>query len=367
MSTKESVSRIEFWRESQAASASRPKAAEVGGPGAVYLSYDVFLGLTLLGGFFGLDHLYLRSPLTALAKFVVNLVGFGVWWLYDIGQALFQRDVVRIFGLSVPGLGPQGLAAGVLAQPVPDQKHLRFFTYALALVAGGLFGVDSFLLGDHKTGLLQLLALVSLLFAPLAIAHWLYKLFRFATDTKGVVNEHAEYFGAPESSLSESLFSHLPFLGALFSPLETLQSLLGNAVEPVTKTVDGVVKLGEDTVKTVDDSVQLARNVVSKGSNIVEQVTKTVDTVAKAASQSSQVIPGVSLYSSITPEAVAAKTGGALPDDLNVLHYVVLGTIATLVLGGFYRIFSSRPVAEADDSPPEPRVFRVPDSKGRAA
>ena len=47
-----------------------------------YLSYNVFLGLSVLGGFFALDHLYLRSPLTFLAKIIINIMFF--WRLVDI-------------------------------------------------------------------------------------------------------------------------------------------------------------------------------------------------------------------------------------------------------------------------------------------
>jgi hypothetical protein len=63
-----SVSQIQYWRSDGASDNTTE-----GGPGAVYLSYNVFLGLSVLGGFLGLDHLYLRSPLTFIAKFIVNL------------------------------------------------------------------------------------------------------------------------------------------------------------------------------------------------------------------------------------------------------------------------------------------------------
>lgn len=71
---------------------------------SIYLSYKVFLGLTILGGFFALDHLYLRSPLTFLAKLVINILFFGVWYIYDIAQALFNSDVVKLYGLGIPVL-----------------------------------------------------------------------------------------------------------------------------------------------------------------------------------------------------------------------------------------------------------------------
>jgi hypothetical protein len=143
------VSQIGYWRETNKAQQG-PNAANIdeGGEGATYLSYNVFLGLSVIGGLLALDHLYLRSPLTFLAKIVINILFFGAWWLYDASQAIFNRDVVKVFGLGVPGMGPKGIAAGVLASDVPDKKHMSFFIYALALLFGGLFGLDSFIVGD---------------------------------------------------------------------------------------------------------------------------------------------------------------------------------------------------------------------------
>ena len=64
------VSQIGYWRETNKAQSAGPNAANTdeGGPGATYLSYNVFLGLSVIGGLLALDHLYLRSPLTFLAQ-----------------------------------------------------------------------------------------------------------------------------------------------------------------------------------------------------------------------------------------------------------------------------------------------------------
>ena len=160
-----SVSQLEFWRE--ASSDKNEKNGDEGGPGAAYLSYNVLMGLSVLGGFFALDHLYLRSPVTFLAKIIVNFLCFGIWWIYDATQVVFNSQAVKIFGLGVPGLGPQGIAAGVFANPIPDKKHIMFFIYALSLLLGGAFGLDSFLMGDNRTGFIRLICLISVIFAPI--------------------------------------------------------------------------------------------------------------------------------------------------------------------------------------------------------
>jgi hypothetical protein len=344
------------------------------------------MGLSVLGGFFALDHLYLRSPLTFLAKFIVNILCFGIWWIYDATQVVFNSHAVKIFGLGVPGLGPQGIAAGVFANPVPDKKHMMFFIYALGLLFGGVFGLDSFIMGDNRTGFIRLICLISVIFAPIALGWWVYKLFNFFVYTKDVINETSDFFGAPEHSFQSGFLSKFPFLSGLFSPLETIKTffhdLVGDAIQPITNTAQMAIGTVDTAIKTLDDTVQLGRNAISKGADIAGQISNTVEKV----SQATQVLPGVSLYSSITPGSVqkelggtsanagnkvnatatAAMVGGAMMMDLKPVHYILLVTIVTIVLGGVivtYHRSKNVPVQdERDDVPPNPRG--IPETVG---
>ena len=378
-----SVSQLEFWRE--AGSDTNQNDDTAGGAGATYLSYDILMGLSVLGGYLGLDHLYLRSPLTFLAKFIVNLLCFGIWWIYDATQVVFNSHAVKIFGLGVPGLGPKGIAAGVFANPVPDKKHMNFFIYAASLIFGGALGMDSFVLGDNRTGLIRLICMISMIFAPIALAWWAYNLFCFFTDTKTVVSEHADFFGAPKHTFKSGFLATFPFLSWIFSPIDSIKTFLhdiiGDAVKPITDTAQMAIGTVDSAVKTVDDTVQLGRNAISKSGEIVGQISDTIDKV----SQASQVLPGVSLYSSITPESVQkelgtanaanAVVGGAViatqvaAMDLNPLHYILIVTIVTIVLGGvivtYHRSKNVPSSNERDDTPPEPRVPRKSDQTDR--
>ncbi len=382
-----SVSQLEFWREASSDTNEKNDGSGAG-PGATYLSYDVLMGLSVLGGFFALDHLYLRSPMTFLAKIVVNILCFGIWWIYDATQVVFNSHAVKLFGLGVPGLGPKGIAAGVFANPVPDKKHLQFFIYAASLLFGGAFGLDSFIMGNNRTGLIRLICLISLIFAPIALCWWAYNVFNFFVDTKSVISENAEFFGAPKHSFKSGILSRFPFLESLFSPIESfktfLHDIIGDAIQPITDTAQMAIGTVDNAVKTVDDTVQLGRNAISKGAEIAGQISNTVEKV----SQATQVLPGVSLYSSITPDAVqkelggtdikgmannkaaaanaaAAMVGGAIMTDLKPLHYILLVTIVTIVFGGVivtYHRSKNVPVHdERNDTPPQPGVLRKPD------
>lgn len=370
MSTE--ISQLKYWREEEKNSNANGAAS---GTKTDALSYHVFLGLSVLGGAIGLDHLYLRSPLTFLAKCVVNMLFFGVWWFYDAAQAVFNSDVVKVYGLGVPGLGPQGIAAGVLSSDTPSKKHMNFFLYALALMAGGLFGLDSFLVGDKQTGLIRLISMISMIGMPIALGWWAYKLFTFFFYTKTVTAQYFDFFGAPGQSTEEQATG---FLSRIL--LRVMESVRGPAeviLKPVTDTVQMGIKTVGDTaamgLQTVDRTVALGQSVVDQSSEIATKVTGAIDAISQAGS----FLPATSLYSSITPESVksaknalqapgAAQSGGG---DLNTTPYLLLGTLLIVACSGFIATFlrnrrHSHDVShERNDAPPEPGVFRESDQK----
>ena len=382
-----SVSQLKYWLGASLNSNSNHDQNEEGGPGGTYLSYNLFLVLSVLGGFFALDHLYLRSPLTFLAKFIINFLFFGIWWLYDALHAIFSTDIIKVFGLSVPGLGPQGIAGGVLSKDVPDKLHYRFFIYAVALLFGGMFGIDSFLLGDNQSGFIRLVSTITVIFAPIAMIWWAYKLFFFFTDTSGVIQENHEYFGAPEISLQSQLTSKYPFLSVLFSPLSFFTKIFSSVVKPVIaplqatvdtatgavrNTITGTTGAVQKTAEAVRNTVQLGKNTVEKSAELAGQISNTIVKTGEALATASSALPGTSLYSSITPEGLkeglASLQKGGSEDNLNVLPYALLGTLAVIAVSGFVTTYKrAKNVPSRDDTPPEPGVLRESDSKKRSA
>jgi hypothetical protein len=374
------LSQIPFWRKGGIVNNNANSA--LGGPGAMYLSYDVFLGLSVLGGFLALDHLYLRSPLTFLAKLILNGMTFGAWWLYDATQAIFNKDVVKVYGLGIPGMGPQGIAAGVLASDVPDKKHMSFFFYALALMVGGLFGLDSFILGDKRSGFIRLICVFTVIFAPIAMVWWLYNLGKFLFNTKSVVEANYEYFGAPSTpGVMDSLFGKIPFLSSLFGLFDG--SFFSNLLRPFTNTADAAIGLAQSGVNTVKSGIDLGKEALKTGSEVIQTTGQIVGETAQAASTAFSVLPpGTQLLSStLTPQSVEAakinlmgkttaaagnalQTGGGGSSDL--LSGVLIGTLGLIAVSGFiltYRRSRQNGQPRKDDSPPEPGVLRESDKK----
>lgn len=397
-----SVSQIEYWREPNKIGnkndTNNVNNASEGGAGATYLSYDMFMALSILGGGLALDHLYLRSPLTFLAKLIVNVLTFGTWWLYDATQAVFNRDVVKVFGLGVPGLGPKGIAAGVLGSDIPDKKHMAFFIYSLALMLGGMFGLDSFILGDKISGIIRLVCLITIILAPIAIFWWLLNLGKFFFQTKDVTSLYWEYFGAPAPAeygmtVGEKLSTRFPFLQKLFGPIarvknaivttaeatlidpvETVKSVIAGpistAIEPVLtvaapfkETLNTGLSVVQSGLSTAQDGIALGKNALNTGSDIASKTLNVVGQTADAATKAFTLAPSAAALSTglTTAAAQTALTvlqkGGA--SDSNILPYALMGTLAIIAVSGLiltYRRARQNVSPRNDDSPPNPET-----------
>jgi hypothetical protein len=417
----ENVSQLFYWREGQKPSTNETTNISQGGPGAQYLSYDVFMGLSVLGGFFALDHLYLRSPLTFLAKLIINFLTFGAWWIYDATQAVFNRDVVKVFGLGVPGVGPKGIGAGVLVKDVPDKKHLAFFVYGLSLMLGGLFGLDSFVLGNNPQGIMRIVALISVIFAPVAIGYWIYNMYKFYFKTGDLIKDNWEYFGATESdestkTIDEKVISSIPILGSIFgtSPFRTLINLFSDS--PLKTSVNAAVATAQSGIDTVREGIELGKTTVDKGANIIGETIQTAKEVADSATKAIGILPqqaaqfttgftvdaaraakerleqaqNVALESAAVKGAISqaqnvvdkgqsaisqmqnvakkaeqiTQLGGA--NSSNTLTYALIGTFGAIIVSGLiltYRRVKQNGKPRKDDSPPQPGVLRKSNKK----
>ena len=356
-----SVSQIPYWLDTKSSKPDKSVTPD-GGNKAIYLSYDVFLGLSVLGGFLGLDHLYLRSPLTFIAKLITNFFTFGTWWLYDATQAIFNRDVVRIFGLGIPGLGPKGIAAGVLANDVPDKKHMAFFIYAISLFAGGIFGLDSFITGNKLMGYIRIMCLITLIFAPIAIFIWLYKIVMFLFKTDDVIKENSEYFGAPYKGFSAS--SAFSFINILFAPLFAIKDTIFGTATSAICTAKSAVDTATSAAKTVVKETAAVGQAVGQLGKAADsfQFNPPIAQQALGEIKTGQMIPGVT-------KAMPVYGGGAIINDNSILPYMVIGTFGLIAVSGLiltYRRFRQNGKQHKNDIPPTPsesRILRESDKK----
>ncbi len=358
-------------------------------------SYTLFWVLSVLGGLLALDHLYLRSPLTFLAKIIVNIFGLGLWWIYDATQASFNKDVVKVYGLGIPGMGPKGIGAGSLSAEKHDPKHANFLIYSMALIFGGLFGIDSFITGNSKLGFIRLISLISVIFTPFAILYWLFNLGKFFFKTESIIEQNWEYFGAPQpehlkKTFLEQLGEKVPFLQGIITfitsitgnissvtntvtklaenPLGTIESdisapiknILDPIIQPVTSTITGAEQLVSQALSTTDDAIQVGKEGIETVKTLGEGA---IDTLGQISSLSGVA---ASAMNSVTPgalkEAVKLEGGGQIQSPY--LAYIFVGTIALIAVSGLTKTYqrlrqntnASSARKRGDDTPPEPRT-----------
>jgi hypothetical protein len=234
------------------------------------LNYNWYFALTILGGYFGWDYMYLGSPLLGTLKFGVNLFAFGFWYWYDILNAALSQDQIRLYGPVAPVIGSTGIAGGRFRDskvpsgpPEKLDKHLNFLIYGLVLIFFGAFGGDSFLTGKFTNGVIRLFGMIFMIGAPISIFWWLTNLYYYFLDTGAAIDQNWEYFGtAPPGDRSAECPSVLmiftvwllktglvilklfPFTDNIASFLETLIQSLEVAygfIQPVVSTAVGAV------------------------------------------------------------------------------------------------------------------------------
>jgi TM2 domain-containing membrane protein YozV len=125
-------------------------------------NWYVFVALSFLTGFFGLDHFYLRSFGTGTQKLLLNLFGLGLWYFWDLSQIIKDGAKVRAEGLSSPFDWIRGIGRGVFLPlsgggtlPTAQKSYLIYTALALFL---GFVGADKFYIGEYAQGALKLIS-----------------------------------------------------------------------------------------------------------------------------------------------------------------------------------------------------------------
>lgn len=209
--------------------------------------------LTICFGFFGIDHMFLRSPFTAVAKGIVNMCTFGLWWIYDILQVTIDRESVQKNGLTLPFFGPAGIGAGMFRKEgseVEGKAPWIFILYTLLTLLP--FGLDFFLAGDTIGGIIRLMTSLVIFLWPFGFIWGSYNMYR-AWITPGDVMKRGvcrpwplSIFLEPYHMVNTVLGPDLPGEGP---PICEPQGILGAIMKPVNTLADttkSVVGLAAD-------------------------------------------------------------------------------------------------------------------------
>lgn len=271
--------------------------------GGTWYPYWSLIVISILGGFFGLDHMWLRSPTTGLAKFIINIFGFGIWYFYDLIQILGEKQSVMKNGLSAPIIGPLGIGAGMFSDNNSggpfSKAPWRFMAYILLIWLP--FGFDFIVAGDTYGAMGKFICTVIPLLWPIAII-W------------GIINIIRAHF-MPKTLFTKGTYRMFPINFFMDSNGPSVLGPFDLGLVPPDESckTDGFV---QTIAKPVLDAVKLAGDAASNaavmaGHTAVEIITPGLPQAVMATTKAVQATAGATQIAANTTGTVLSGLGTA--------------------------------------------------------
>ena len=353
-----------------------------------YWLYMVFVILPFTG-IFGLDHLLLRSPITAVLKALSMVPLFGFWYFYDMAQ-LGEKEHIMKYGIGVPFYGPVGIGAemftGVKGQtqsPPNVARPWTFMAYVITTFLFIAFPINKIVIGDYWGALSQTIMYFLFPLTFVAIGWGFYDAYRILFDTKGLFDNGAArifpaslavggYFNRdalgpsapePHDPSKDGWFKRF-FSAAIEVPIVALKG-----VSDVVKVADtAVVGIAQEAATGIKDTVSTTAKAVT---GVIDSSATVVSESAKAAEKTASLmtkLPDIAekITTSLSDPAVlmaAAKKsqmGGSLegPTSFSTL---LLFSVGLLAFSGYTayslrKTFNKSKSEEKNDTPPDSRT-----------
>jgi hypothetical protein len=354
--------------------------------GGSWYPYWSLMLITVLGGFFGLDHFYLRSPSTGFLKFILNIFTFGAWWIYDIIQIFKDKESVLESGLNIPIVGAAGIAAGVFTdRPGGGSKDVKspimFLLYLAVTIWPYTLGLDSFVAGDVYGGVFKFLSLIAFPMLPFVLIQKCLELYRFfATPSvffeKGLPRLPGISFLLGDWGCHnlgpEDLKDGCPggLLGFMLNLLPLTTNSIDVAISAPIDAVSAVVKTAEiaadSTGKIISAATGQAVPIIATASMLVQKGPEAINKAVNVAATVEKDLNKYTKPSVIQDLAVkqGVMTGGA-SNNSPLLEGALILIISLILGGGLYQgglrikelIKQNNGGAKRDDRPVEPRGF----------
>jgi hypothetical protein len=330
-----------------------------GGP---WYSYWMLMVVTLVFGFFGMDHFLLRSPLTGFLKLITNILGLGLWWIYDIVQVFGEKENVMKYGLSAPIVGPLGIGAGMFVDNQPDEKPskspLRYLLYLFLLFVP--FGFDSLVAGDMNGALAKFISCFVFLLWPIAIAWSINNIYKAVVVPQELFTEGVDRFfpftwfmgkKGPSVLGPKDILARTDgcepggangFFGAILGMLPPIfTSAIGTFFPGIVPAVEGVAAATRAGAATIKAAANTATNVIgaihdpavqtaSIASNLVQKVPTALEQTGALASQVQTQL--LDYTNPETLKKMAIQTGGGDGDGISSAALFVL--FGSVLIGG---------------------------------
>lgn len=354
--------------------------------GGAQIPYWLFMILVILPFTgFGIDHLVLRSPITAILKLLSIIPLFGFWYFYDIAQVTGERELIEKYGLAVPFYGPVGIGAGMFSgtegvknSPKETPQPWLFIFYSLTSLLFVAFPVNKFLIGDYTYGFIQLFSLI-LIFPAIIIGF--YDIYNLLFNTKGLLEDGPARFPVIPAFIIGKNFDET-VLGPKKNGVEKSQSfgLAGKiaeivAVEGTKRAVDSVIEPVKAAGSVVEGAAAVATSAeeaalattksIEDGARATESLFNLVSTLPEALNKVVTDLPDKLAKQTLEKAGLPIQSGGAMhsSSSISTTTIALLLSVGVMAFSGyvFYMYKNTyRKPEKSDDPPRNPRAVRGP-------
>jgi len=321
-------------------------------------NYYVFICLSFILGFFGVDHFYIRSFGTGMQKLIFNIFSLGLWYFWDIVQIVSDSNRVKAEGLTSPFDWIRGIGRGIFEDPVAKAEAMQnggkiarskkdIALYAIFAILFGIFGLDKLYVGAPWQAAAKLLACFNIfifLFGWMWVIWDIVKVL-FFTDSvlkDGISPPPPFNFLFPESIKADDLFvpsevskeellaeQRAPWFGGMpgVMDLSTFRFFYKELAVPLLQpTVGTSLQTADKTIKTTEKAAAVGNEVMATGPKIAAAVTENLATIANPDKMMEQV------QAAALAKAASRQTGGGSSDMSS--GPIIAGTLVAVVLAG---------------------------------
>ena len=319
-----------------------------GGP---WYRYWTLIVISVVGGFIGLDHLWMRSPSTALLKALLLIPTLGLWYFYDLIQIFGDKENVMKYGLTAPLMGALGIGAEIFVDDHPQAVKLSKspFRYLLYLFLTSFpFGFDFFVAGDTNGAMARFLTSILYFLWPIGFIWGCFNIIKAVFLPKSLFDEGTtrmfpfSFFMNPTGPSKLGPIdigydnncspggSHGFFGGIFYGILGIFETILSSVVAVL---LPGVQPLVFAIAAAGTAIMTLVRSLFGLSSQVVQAATPPIVTGVGVGAQVSRLV-GTTSPADFAGAAARASEAGAAARASQVAAVAAAGTRGGAVMAG---------------------------------